>query len=242
MSKKYKYPLTAAVAMGASGTRCPQIIEEPTDRRVPLKVELAEGYYILHYSEVDIFKVRRGAFFDLSVRDRPRGGMVPNSIEKSYLVGEQGPEPIIRGVDMIYKSKAAETAEEKVYNARLWTGREPSKPSPDLTLAEAWADLEVAIEEVFSKSWLLSYLRTFVAIEKYIDDDNKLRSRTRFILAIGRRSREDIKKAILWRNARVEIRFRFISAGKCFRDLGRAASLAASGILKNFSTKLKEAL
>lgn len=48
---KRTYPLTAAVAMGASGMRCPQIIEDPTDRRIPYKIEIAEGYYILHYSE-----------------------------------------------------------------------------------------------------------------------------------------------------------------------------------------------
>lgn len=161
---KRTYPLTAAVAMGASGTRCPQIIENPCDRRIPETVSLIEGEYILMYSDYleEIFCTKRDELFALHMRDRPtsivlspemevyicknkfealsntyvamtegrkklwglpfhtenfvktkhivfifgqrwaRGGYVP-PMEKSYLVGEHGPEPIVPrhiGIDL----------------------------------------------------------------------------------------------------------------------------------------------
>lgn len=349
MSKR-TYPLTAASAMGSSGMRCPQIIEDPIDRRIPVKVELAEGYYILHYADPmeEYFLSRRDDLFSLPTRDRPKSLLLSRDMELWILASKYSqsaipdiyniaseerrtlwgipynvrfygkdpaaaitfcypnhlwarfdgrdfkipedieaskrdwssvdPRPMVSGFGIIadvsrFNSIGIDPAKpgsertvftvtnpgndeslyakfedeargaisrsfkipesisagrvenssiERVYDASAWTGRKTSKPSRDLSLAEAWAEFEAAIEEEFSKSWIFRYLRTFVAMEYYYDDDRVLRVRKRIIPALGIANRAAIKRSIRLRNGVLKVDNAFRSIGKAIRNAVRA--------------------
>lgn len=307
MSKRI-YPLSAATKMGASGIRCPQIIENPNDRRVPVKVYKIDRDYALSYdgSVETAFSAQGIANYE-KINSRAgiaTGGFIPNP-EKPFLVGESGSKlfpsrevhigfnkakpgsdrtvihitnagDISGWVREVWEKHAKEAQEriaeqfkipshmlerdgnrftynrhlrepsqtpvERVYDASAWTGRKsraPREARPDLTLAEAMDELREAIEEVFSASWILQYLRTFVALEDYIDDDNKIRTRTRFVLAVGMSSRKDIKEAIRRRNSFLRLRVRVRKMGESFRDVGAAIALSVSPIFRTLKQQLE---
>lgn len=316
--KKYKHPFIYAYAeeMGASGIRCPQIIEEPTDRRIPIRIEYAEGFYTLYYSLDDILDAKRVEFFALPTRERPRSiiisedmrahceGLifgtrqfkqahvtgtinpkiwgVPFSVDKFAedhivfcdfeevrygtdkiegidwsgfdrggrvpairigIIGEHGPEAIhsigpshkdglIR--ELVIQNDLRPV--DKVYRSEAWTGRRPPISSPDLTLEEAWANFERELEDLFARSWVLRYGRTFFAVENYIDDDGEFRARTKFIFAIKRSRRKEIKREINNRNFWTRINYRFSSAGLSLRK----AADNLSRDLANLTHKLRK--
>lgn len=213
--KKYKHPFIYAYAeeMGASGIRCPQIIEEPTDRRIPIRIDYAEGFYTLHYSLTD-FRYGTDKIEGIGWSGFDMGGRVPET--RIGIIGEHGPEAILSigpsHKDGLIRELVIQNdlrPVDKVYRSEAWTGRRPPTSSPDLTLEEAWANFERELEDLFARSWVLRYGRTFFAVENYIDDDGEFRARTKFIFAIKRSRRQEIKRKINYNNFVVRSRHKF---------------------------------
>ena len=238
--KKYKYPLSAAEHMGAAGRRCPQIINNPIDRRIPVGIKIEGGVYVLCYMTEDLDYGTKNIYkIDWSGFDR--GGRVPET--RIGIIGEHGPEAIhsigpshkdglIR--ELVIQNDLRPV--DKVYRSEAWTGRRPPISSPDLTLEEAWANFERELEELFARSWVLRYGRTFFAVENYIDDDGEFRARTKFIFAIKRSRRKEIKREINNRNFWTRINYRFSVAGFSLRK----AADNLSRDLVNLTHKLRK--
>lgn len=285
---KRTYPLTAAGAMGASGMRCPQIIEDPTDRRIPYMIEVAEGYYILHYSEeslprsyvvegiygssdpevisamgfADFLKgesggkdlvipmrrarvafdgvvsqsqAKREAEYNLMTtvtvtnnpgyRDDWVYAFYEDEARKRIADAFQIPEEHLRreGRKFIYDKKAPQKPEERVYDASAWTGRKSRKPSPDLTPAEAWANLEATIHKEIEG--LFDWFRSWTVREYYFDDERILRSKTALVLALQRKDRDIIRRHIELRNGVRKV-------DNAFREIGRAVRSATRQFIR----------